>query len=88
MAQGVIQKREWMIFGQGRQPERQLRQVHGHGILVHAVEAALRDQSAGVQNLILVWRNGRQLLMRVPGHDQHIAKLPTRFHQKRSGAHR
>ena len=58
-AQGVIQERERMVLGQRCQPQGQLRQVHGHGILVHAVKAALGDDAAGMQDLILIRRNPR-----------------------------
>ena len=50
-----------MVLGQRGQPERQLGQIHGHRVLVHAVEAALGDQPAGVEDLVLVGRDARAL---------------------------
>ena len=55
--QRVVEEGEGVVPGQRRQPERQLGQVHGHRVLVHAVEAALGDQAAGVEDLVLVRRD-------------------------------
>ena len=56
-AQGVVEERERMVLGQRRQPERQLGQVHGHRVLVHAVQAPLGDEPAGVEDFVLIGRN-------------------------------
>ena len=60
-----------MIARQRRKPQRQLGEIGGKWVFVNAIEAPLRDQSASVQFLILVRRNGR-LLVRVtpPGVNQ------------------
>ena len=44
--QAVIEEAERPIGGERRQPERQPRQLHGHGIQVDAVQAALGDRAA------------------------------------------
>ena len=62
----VIQKRKRMILGQRRQPERQLRQIGGHRVLVQPIQAALCDHSLCVERFVLVERNARNFIMRVP----------------------
>ena len=85
--QGMVQEREGMVPGQGSEPKRQFRQVHGQRVLVDAVEAALGDQAAGVQGFIFVRRNPGHLVVHVPGFDQHVAELPANFHKEGARAH-
>ena len=58
-AQRVVEEGEWVLARQRREPERELGEVHGHRVLVDAVEAALRDEAAGVEHLVLVRRDRR-----------------------------
>ena len=63
-----------MVARQRREPQRQLGEIDGERVLVDAVEAALRDETAGMQLLVLVGRNGRLLLRPArPGLDQPFA---------------
>ncbi len=65
--QGVVEEGEGMVLRQRRQPQRQLAEVHRHRVLVHAVQAALGDQAASVQQFVLVRRNVlRDAIVRVP----------------------
>ncbi len=57
--QRVIQERERMVLGQRRQPQRQLREVHRHRVLVDAVQATLGDQPPGMQDLVFIRRRMR-----------------------------
>ncbi len=77
-----------MILGQGDEPQRQLGEVHRHGVAVHAVEAALGDQAAGEDHRVLVGRDVRHGVVRAPGIDQRVGELPARFDQEGAGAHR
>ena len=55
--QGVVEKREGVIFRQRGQPQAELGEIDGHRVLVHAVQAALRDEPARVEHFVFVWRN-------------------------------
>ena len=57
-ADGVVEEGEGMVLGQGGEPEGELGEVHGHGVAVHAVEAALGDEAHGEEFLGLVGRDG------------------------------
>ena len=48
-----------MIAREGRQPQRQPGEIDSARILVDTVEAALRDQAAGVEFFVLVRRDRR-----------------------------
>lgn len=78
-----------MRLCQGRQPERQTGEVGRHGVAVDPVEAALRDQAARQQFLILI-RSDRwaRAGMPRPGGDQPRSELPARLHQEGAAAHR
>ena len=55
--QGMVEECEGVVLRQRGQPERELGQVDRHRVLVHAVEAALGDDAAGVEDLVLVGRD-------------------------------
>ena len=55
--QRVIEEGEFVVARQRREPERQLGEIDGARVLVDAVEAALRDEPAGMQLLVLVRGN-------------------------------
>ncbi len=55
-----------VLARQRRQPERQLRQVDGDRVAVDAVEAALGDEPAGEDDLVLVGRDLRPLAVDAP----------------------
>ena len=86
--QGVVQEGERMVLRQGREPQRQLGEVHGHGVAIHAVEAALGDQAAGEDHLVLVGRDLGHGVVRAPRLDQRIGELTAGFDQEGAGAHR
>ena len=71
----MIEEREGVVLRQRGQPERQLGQIHGHRVLVHPVEAALGDEAAGVEDLVLVGRDARHAVVGVPGLDQQLGQL-------------
>ena len=85
--EGVVQEGEGMVLRQGDEPERQLGEVDRLGVAVHAVEAALRDLTAGEDDLVLVRRNLGHGVVRLPGRDQRIAELAAGFDQECAGAH-
>ena len=52
-ADGVVEELERLVLGQRQQPQRQLGHLDGQRVLVHAVQAALGDQAAGIDLPIL-----------------------------------
>ena len=84
----MIEKGEFVIAGQRRQPQRQLRQFHGARVLVHPIQAVQRHQPPRVQRLILIGRQGRRAAMRLPRFQQGGGQLLADFHQKRPRPHR
>ena len=88
MTERVVQEGEWVILRQGDEPQRQLGEIHGHGVAVHTVEAALSDLAAGVDNLVFVGGNLRHRVVRAPCFDQRGGELPARFDQEGAGSHR
>ena len=88
-ADGVVKEGEGMIFGQGGEPEGELGEVNGHGIAVHAVEAALRDDAHGEEflGLIVRERRGVRHACRHALHE-HIAKLAAGFDEERGASRR
>ena len=60
--QRVIEEGELVVARERREPQRQLGEIGGERVLVDAVEAALRDEPAGVQVLVLVRRDRRPRL--------------------------
>ena len=73
--QRVIHEGERVVLRQCHQPERDLGEVHRHGVAIYAVEAALRDESSREDHLVLVGRDRGQFAIGVPGLDQRVAEL-------------
>jgi hypothetical protein len=48
VAEGVVEEGEGFVFAEGEQPEGELGQLDGGGVLVDAVEAAFGDEALGV----------------------------------------
>ncbi len=88
MPQRVVDEGERVVPGQRDEPERELGEVHRHGVPVHAVEAALGDEPAREDHLVLVGRDRGHLAVGVPGLDQRVAELAAGLDQERAGAHR
>ena len=88
MTERVVQEGEWVILRQGDEPQRQLGEIHGHGVAVHTVAAPLSNLAAGVDNLVLVGRNLRHRIVRPPRFDQRVGELPACFDRERAGTHR
>src|SRR5688500_12297633 len=84
----MIYKGERVLPGQRHEPERHLREVDRYRVPVHAVQTSLRDEAAGEDHLVLVWRNQGLLSMSAPRLDQGVAELTAGFDQKGPGAHR
>ena len=76
-----------MILGQRGQPQRQLRQVCRHGVLVYSVQTPLGDLPLGMKLLVFIRRQDGPLVVRVPRAAQRRAKLAAGFHQKGARAH-
>ena len=55
--QGVVEKRKRVIFCQGCQPQAELGEIDRHRVLVHTIQAALRDEAAGMEHFVFVRRN-------------------------------
>ena len=86
--QRVIEEGEFMVARQCRQPQRQPRQIDRARVLIHAIEAALRHQTAGMQLLVLIRRNGwTRLRPTSPGSDQTLAQGAANLDQKGARAH-
>ena len=68
--QRVVEEGERVVLRQRHQPERQLGEVHRHRVPVHAVEAALGDEPAREDHLVLVRRDLGPLAVGVPGLDE------------------
>ena len=88
VAQRVIEERERMLPRQRRQPQRQLRQVHGEDVLVHAVQAPLGHQPPRIGQHILVVGHLRRLLVRLPRLHQALGQQAAGLDQERAGSHR
>ena len=86
--QRVVHEGERVVLRQRHEPERDLGEVHRHRVPVHAVEAALRDQPAREDHLVLVGRDRGHLAVGVPGLDQRVAELAAGLDQERPRAHR
>ena len=72
---GVVEEGERPVLAQRHQPERELGHLDGQRVLVHAVQAPLGHQSAGVgQPLVRVL--GDQLLVRRPGRGRPLGRDP------------
>src|SRR5690606_10308884 len=56
VADAVVEEGELVVAGKGREPQRQLAELRGHGVLVDAVEAALGDLPLSVEQYVLVRR--------------------------------
>ena len=85
--QGMIQKREGTIFLHGRQPQGQLGHLHGHGVVVHAVKAAVRHKTPRHEQTL--FRIGRKPVMGVPlpRFHQPFCEITARLHQKGARPH-
>src|SRR5271154_1928490 len=84
----MIEKREFVVSRQSRQPKRKTCQVDGPWILVDAVEAALRYKTARVQFLVFVRGDHRPPLWPpCPRSDQSFADRTACLHQKGTRSH-
>ena len=54
VAQRVVEEREGVLTCQRDEPERELGQIDRHRVAVDAVQAALRDEPPGVDDLVFV----------------------------------
>lgn len=89
VAKRVIDERERERLAQSDEPERQLRELHRRRVLVHAVEALLRDEPAGVQvRVAVLFDHAREHALPRPRRHDLARELAARGHEKRSGAHR
>ena len=68
--QRVVEERERMLTRQRHEPQRQLRQIDGDRVLIHAVQAALGHQPAGEDDLVLVGRDGGHAAVDLPRLDE------------------
>src|SRR4051794_39632983 len=84
----MVEERKRMVLRQSRQPERELGEVNGHRVPVDPVEAALGNNAAGVEELVLVVRNLWDAVLCVPGSDQGLGQLAAGFDEEGTGAHR
>ena len=83
---GVIEEGEGVVLGHGGEPEGELGEVHGHGVAVHAVEAALGDEAAGEEEFVLIGRDDGEALVEVPGGDEFVGELAAGLDLEGSGA--
>jgi hypothetical protein len=88
VAERVVDEGERVLPGQGREPQRDLGEVDGDGVAVDAVEAALGDEAAGEDDLVLVGRDRGHLAVRVPRFNQRVAEVAARLDQEGARAHR
>ena len=84
----VIQERQRPIARQGRQPQRQASELYGHGIHVHAVQAALRHEAAKFGAIGVTDVRGRQLAVPYQGLFVGVREVTTGRDEKRSASHR
>ena len=85
--EGMVHEGEGVVPGEGDEPEGEFGEVHRHGVLVHAVEAALRHAPAGEEDFVLVGRDDGQATVMMPRLDEFIGELAARFHEEGAGAH-
>src|SRR5262245_41130327 len=83
----MVHEREGVVLREGYEPERNLCEVDRHGVPVHAVEAALCDESARGNELVLIGWNRWHLAVYLPGLDQCVAKLTARLDQECTRSH-
>ena len=88
VAQGMVEEGERLVLRQRGEPERELCQVDGDGVAIHAVEAVAGDQPPGVDGPVLVGRKVRRGVVGSPRLDQGVAELAAGFDQESAGAHR
>ena len=85
----MIEKGELVIARERRKPEREFCKLDRARVLVDAVEAALRDEAARVQRLVLVLGDLRPRLGPArPGAHQPVAERAAGLDQERARAHR
>ena len=87
-AQCVIEERERVVAGEGREPERHLREVDCDRVAIEAVEAALRDEASGEDDLVLIGGDLWAPAVDGPRVDERVTELPARLHKKGGRAHR
>ena len=76
-----------MILCQRSQPQRQLREIGCHPVLVQPVETALRNQTLCVERFVLVGRDARDFIMQMPRFGERVAELAACFYEKRCRPH-
>ena len=87
--QSVIEEGEFMIARERREPQRQLGKIDGARILVDTIEAALRDEAAGVQSSSSsAGMIGRVSGQRTQASTSRIADRAAGFDQEGARAHR
>jgi len=88
MLECVVHERERMLARECGEPERHLGKVDGHGVAVHAVQAALRDHAPGEDDLVLVGGDLRLCVVELPGLDERVGEASARLDEERARAHR
>ena len=86
-AKAMIEKAEGLAAGERREPERQARELHRHGIGIDAKQTALGDQPSNVRVLRLVEVGVRASAL-VDERALYAAReVPARRDEKRAAAH-
>src|ERR1700722_12850222 len=88
VAKSVVDERERELLTQRDEPERELRQLHGSGVLVDPVEAPLRDETARVEVRIGVLLDDPcELALAGPGRHDLASELAARRDEESARAH-
>ena len=84
--QGVIEEGEGVILREGGEPEGELGEVGRHRVAIDAVEAALGDEAAGVEQLVFIGRDDGLAAVVQPRGDEGIAELAAGLDEEGAGA--
>lgn len=76
-----------MVTCQGGEPQRQLGQVHGENVLVHAVEASFGHEASRVGEQVLVVGHLRRGLVYLPCVHEALGQQAARLDQERARTH-
>src|SRR5439155_17111794 len=75
VAECMVHEGKRVVPCECHEPERDFREVNRHRIAIHAVQAALCNESSRENYLVLISRNCEHLAVRVPRLDERVPEL-------------
>ena len=93
--QRMVEERERLVLRQGDQPERELAKLDRGVVPVHTVDAAGRDDAAGLEQGVVAVeagaenvKHGVRIAVAFPGGHHPLGQVAAGGHQERGRAHR